>query len=172
MTAIRVCYPKGFCKEHAKVHAAACASVAGTVSSIWACQAGAVRTGNPAIGLELQTPLAAARMRGQQLPAVQGSPITVHPWEGSRTSHPDPSTRKSPHVSYPMSWFQVDRRLGCLTSMSQHKAVGAVHPKACLAVKSSEGPTLLLGVRACTPDTVAPHADLLAVLIQMSAIHA
>ena len=88
VTAVRVCYPKDFCLEHAKVHAAACASTVGSVTAIWACRGGSVRAGNPAIGIQFSAAIAAAKMRYQQLPAVRGSFISVLPWEGSRASEP------------------------------------------------------------------------------------
>ncbi|KAK9826590.1 hypothetical protein WJX74_004519 [Apatococcus lobatus] len=84
VTAVRVCYPSGFCIVHAKIHAAACASACGPVISFWA--GGSVRAGNPCVGVQFSAPVAAAKMRYQQLPAVQGSSVSVLPWQGSRCS--------------------------------------------------------------------------------------
>ncbi|KAK9826681.1 hypothetical protein WJX74_009673 [Apatococcus lobatus] len=87
ITAVRLCYPKGFCREHAKVHAAACASTMGAITSIWACS-GSMRNGTPTIGIQFAAAISAAKLRSQHLPTVQGTTVTVIPWEGSRIAKP------------------------------------------------------------------------------------
>ena len=78
--AVRMSYPEGMWTEHAKVHAAACASTFGDIARVWA---GSARSGRPYVGLQLRSVAATAKLLALQLPSVQGRLVDVVPWKGA-----------------------------------------------------------------------------------------
>ncbi len=79
-SAVRMSYPEGTWTEHAKVHAAACASSFGDIARVWA---GSARSGRPYVGLQLRSAAATAKLLALQLPSVQGRLVDVVPWKGA-----------------------------------------------------------------------------------------